>query len=166
VSRCAIARRAATCAHSPDRPGPYNRITRPLSQSQAALSRGRYIFMHYTEVSGLIHAPGERAPVICCIRGWVGPKSGLDAVETIISCLYRESNTNFSLLFIPSPYRLTRAFFLQLLAANWWKGAVEEEDSSTTLYGDTHVCVGVPCEYLTLRRHQVRNTASSRARRD
>jgi hypothetical protein len=49
------------------------------------------------EVSGQLHAPAalppEKQPPVPIIRGWVGPRAGLDVTEKIeISCPCRESN--------------------------------------------------------------------------
>jgi hypothetical protein len=51
-------------------------------------------------VSGQIHAPAALPPDTYWIRGWAGPRAGLDAVKyRKISCPYRQSNTPVVSLF-------------------------------------------------------------------
>jgi hypothetical protein len=43
--------------------------------------------------------PREAAPGTRCIGGWLGPRAGLDIMEKRqISCPYRESNPDFSVV--------------------------------------------------------------------
>jgi hypothetical protein len=45
------------------------------------------------EVNGVLHAPGERAPGTHCIRDWVGPGAGLDALEKRKSLVHARNRT-------------------------------------------------------------------------
>jgi hypothetical protein len=51
--------------------------------------------------------PAKREPTIHCVRGWVGPRAGLDAVKNSkTSCLSSESNSGHPAR-SPSLYRLS-----------------------------------------------------------